>query len=124
MSTGDFTVDSLRNRQCVIAALWTELDTYLIERYWPALPVHVMQKSFYTLLEQLSQAGSLSHEAWAAAGGHSFFNLDPFHKIVTVDEQGVHLQREHLLALQPEAIYAWHFAVAEAVRFSMTMRSC
>ena len=124
MNTGDFTIDSLRRRQGVIAALWTELDTYLIERYWPDLPVHVMQKSFYTLLQQLNQAGSLSHEAWTAASGHSLFNLDPFHKIVTVDEQGVHLQRERLLALQPEAIYAWHFAVAEAVRSSMTTRNC
>lgn len=123
MSTGDFTIDSLRNRQRVIAALWTELDTYLIERDWPDLPVHVMQKSFYTLLQQLSQVGSLSHEAWAAAGGHAFFNLDPFHKIVTVDEQGVHLQRERLLALQPEVIYTWHFAVAEAVRSGTTTRS-
>lgn len=123
MSTGDFTIDSLCNRQRVIAALWADVDTYLIARYWPDLPVHVMQKSFYTVLQQLSQAGTLSHEAWAAAGGHTFFNLDPFHKIVTVDEQGIHLQRERLFALQPEAIYAWHFAVAEAVRSGTTMRS-
>lgn len=123
MSTGDFTLDSLRQRQRVIAALWTAVDTYLIARNWPDLPVYVMQKSFYTLLQQLNQTGFLSHEAWTAAGGHSFFNLDPFHKIVTVDEQGIHLQRERLLALQPEALYAWHFAVAEAVRAGTTTRS-
>ena len=123
MSTGDFTVASLRHRQRVIATLWADVDAYLIARYWPDLPVHVMQKSFYTLLHQLNQAGTLSPEAWAAAGGHSFFNLDPFHKIVTVDEQGIHLDRERLLALQPEAIYAWHFAVAAAVRSGTTTRS-
>lgn len=116
MSTGDFTVDSLHNRQRLIAALWAELDAYLIARYWPDLPVHVMQKSFYTLLRRLNEAGTLSLDAWTAAGGHTFFNVDPFHKLVTVDDQGVHLQRERLLALQPEAMYAWHFAVAQAVR--------
>jgi len=122
MSTGDFTIDSLRQRQEIIAALWAELDSYLIARYWPDLPVHMMQKSFYTLLRQLSEVGAMSLGAWAAAGGQSFFNVDPFHKIVTVDEQGVHLQRDRLLALQPEEIYEWHFAVAQAIRSGMSTR--
>ncbi|MEZ4861922.1 MAG: hypothetical protein R3C14_11460 [Caldilineaceae bacterium] len=35
---------------------------------------------------------------------------------MTVDEQGVRLDHQRLLALQPEDLYAWHFAVAAAVR--------
>lgn len=116
LSTGDFSLDSLRQRQQVIGALWAEVDRYLIDRYWPGLPVHVMQQSFYTLLATLNQRGTMSRAEWEAAGGGTLFNVDPFHKIVMVNDEQVCLDRKRLLALDPATMYAWHFAVAAAGR--------
>jgi hypothetical protein len=118
LSTGDFSITSLQQRQQMIEALWTELDCYLVQRYWPDLPVHVMQRSFYTLFEQLNRQGCMSRAAWTAAGGDALFNVDPFHKVVTVDEEWITLDRQRLLDLNPTTMYAWHFAVAAAVRNS------
>ncbi len=122
LTTGDFSMQSLRERQQVIADLWTELDRHLIETYWPDLPVHVMQRSFYRLLEQLNQQGVMRRSAWAAAGGAALFNVDPFHKLVTVDGEFVALDRQRLLALEPTSMYAWHYAVAAAVRNQPTVK--
>jgi hypothetical protein len=42
MSTGDLLVETLRERQAVIRGLWEEINQYIIEKYYPHLPVHVM----------------------------------------------------------------------------------
>ncbi len=60
MGTGDLTVASLRARQAAIRGLWEEVDRYIIETYYPRLPVHVMQKSGYEQLKLLVEAGSMS----------------------------------------------------------------
>lgn len=120
LSTGDFQLDSLRQRQQVIGELWVELDQYLIDHYWPGLPVHTMQRSFYFLLECLARNGVMSRAAWEAANGGSLFNVDPFHKLVTVDAETVRLDQERLLTLDPTALYEWHYAVAAAIRTTDT----
>lgn len=123
LSTGDFSPESLRRRQQIIHELWNELDRYLIDRYWPGLPVQVMQRAFYHLLETLNQQGVMSRAAWEAAGGRALFQVDPFHQIVTVDEKTITLDRERLCQLDPATMYAWHFAVAAALRDQLTNRT-
>lgn len=116
LSTGDCSLHRLHQRQQMIDALWREVDRYLIDTYWPDLPVHVMQRSFYALLEQLNQRGSMSRTEWLEAGGGSLYNVDPFHKIVMIEDDMIYLDRTRLLALEPPSMYEWHFRVADAVR--------
>lgn len=109
-------MDALRRRQIVIATLWQEIDCYLIDTYWPGLPVHGMQRSFYNLLATLNRTGVMSRADWERAGGNTLYNVDPFHKVVSVDEESIYLNRQQLLDLTPSALYSWHYAVAEALR--------
>ncbi len=116
MSTGDFTVDSLRTRQRTIRALWEEVDSHIIERYHPGLPVHLMQKSTYEQLKLLSDAGSLTVAEWAERTGADFPNADPFYPVVRVDEGRIILDREAMARIGPDEMYPWHYAVLQAVR--------
>lgn len=118
--SGDGDLAMVEKRQQVIDTLWSEVDYYLIATYSPHLPVHFMQRSFYELLAQLSFDGTMSRATWEQAGGGTLYNVDPFHKVVTVVDDQIHLNRQRLLALGPTTMYEWHFAVVEALRHQLT----
>ena len=115
MRTGDLTTDSLRARQIVIRELWQEIDQRLIELYWPGLPVHGMQRSTYEQFKLLVEAGSMTLDEWRERTGGRFPNRDPFHPVVRLEADRMVVDREALLGLGPDAMYAWHYAVLRAV---------
>lgn len=115
MSTSDLTVASLRARQTAIRRLWEEVDRYMIETYYPHLPVHVMQKSVYEHLKLLVESGSMSLPGWRAQTGLDIPNGDPFYPLIRLDQDRIVLDRDALLRIGPEAMYAWHYAVLQAV---------
>lgn len=116
LSTGDLSIQSVSERQHIIDALWREVDAYLITRYFAGLPVHVMQRSTYEGLALLVQRGAMSIDEWQVRGFGSSFNQEPFHAAVRIDAGIIVLDKEKLLRLPPDALYAWHGEVAEAVR--------
>jgi hypothetical protein len=116
MRTGDFNVESLRQRQAAIDLLWNEIDTYARRAYCADIPVTMMQKSFYDLLATLAAAGSMSQAEWEAAGGAGVINMDPFHAVVRIDGETVSLDEARLHAIQADEMYGWHYAVLDAVR--------
>ena len=115
MSTGDLSVESLRARQEVIRDLWQEVDGTIIEKHYPHLPVHVMQKTAYEQLKLLVDEGSMPVAEWRAQTAGDVPNGDPFHAIIRIDEGRIILDRQVLLADENKELYAWHYAVLQAV---------
>ena len=116
LSTGDLSIDSLAARQAVIDALWRETDDFLVAHHFDGAPVHAMQVSTYRALAFLARHGSVTLDEWRAQGFGGLPNHEPFHSVVRVEDETIILDRQKLLALRPDAMYAWHYAVADAVR--------
>jgi hypothetical protein len=115
MSPGDLTIESLSARQAVIRRLWEEVDERTRDTYFPHLPVYMMQKTTYEQLKRLVDAGSMTVEDWRARTGRDVPNGDPFHPIIRLEEGRIILDRDALLSLGPQDMYAWHYAVLRAV---------
>jgi len=116
LGTGDMSIDSLIARQAAIDALWRETDAYLVAHHFDGAPLHAMQVSTYRMLDFLARRGSVTLAEWRSQGFGGMPNYEPFHSVVRVEGETIILDRERLLALRPDAMYAWHFAVADAVR--------
>ena len=115
MSTGDLTIDSLRARQGAIRALWEEVNEQIRARFYPQLPVYVMQKSTYEELKILAERESVSLEEWRARSGAEMPNSDPFHPLITQKQGRISLDRAMLARIGPHEMYAWHYEVLQAV---------
>ncbi len=115
MSTGDFTRESLVSRQEAIRGLWEDVDAHIREACCADLPVHVMQKTVYQNLRLLADMGSMTLKAWREETGGDVPTGDPFYPVIRVDENRIVLDREALLRIGPEDMYAWHYAALRAV---------
>jgi len=115
MSTGALMVETLRERQAVIRGLWEEIDHHIIEKYYPHLPVHVMQKTVFDQLKLLFDKGSMTVAEWKARTGRDVPNGDPFYQVIRLENGLIILDREALLGIGAEDMYAWHRAVLQAV---------
>ena len=116
MSTGDLTVESLKSRQVVIASLWREIDRYIIENYYPYLPVHMMQKTSYERLKLLAKEGSISKDEWQMRTGSGVPSGDPFYPIFKFEDDELIFDLQALLAIDEDDMYDWHYEVLRAVR--------
>ena len=116
MSTGDLTVESLKSRQVVIANLWWEIDRYIIENYYPYLPVHMMQKTSYERLQLLAKERSISKDEWQMSTGAGVPSGDPFYPIFELEDNQLIFDPQAFLAIDEEAMYDWHYEVLLAVR--------
>ena len=114
MRTGDLSLASLRQRQRVIETLWDEVDVFA-RRDFPALPVRVMQKSVYDLLLMLAEKERVAIATWQSVSTLDALNRAPFFGIARVEGEWIVLDRAKLLALDPGAMYVWHYEVVQAV---------
>ncbi|MCK4259984.1 MAG: DUF4037 domain-containing protein [Halanaerobiales bacterium] len=101
MDTGDMTVRSLRDRQKIIQELWNEIDNYVVESNYPDLPINLMQKSFYDLLQVLAQQKIVPKIDWESISSLELLNNEPFHSVVTVEE-------DKFLDISVDDLYSWH----------------
>ncbi len=116
MSTGDLTVESLKSRQITIASLWREIDRYIIEKYYPYLPVHMMQKTSYERLKLLAKEGSISKGEWQMRTGSGVPGGDPFYPIFKFEDDELIFDLQALLAIDEDDMYNWHYEVLLAVK--------
>ena len=114
MCTVDLTLASLRSRQSVVRKLWEDVDGHIRDLYDPRLPVHVMQKTTHEQLKLLVEEGSLSVDEWRERTGGDVPNGDPFHPLIRLENERIVLDREALLGIGPDDMYAWHYAVLRA----------
>lgn len=115
MNTGAMTVESVRSRQGIIRDLWEEIDHYIRQTYYPHLPVHMMQKSAYEHLKLLADHDGMTVAEWEAQTGNGFPNRDPFYPVVKLSSGRIVLDKETAQSIPPNAMYAWHYEVLQAV---------
>lgn len=111
MATGDMGLAGLRQRQAAIQSLWEEVDAFARG----ALPVPMMQRTFYRLLLLLAERGALPLAEWQRHADRSLLSSEPFHSLVRVEGDMVALDRDLLRQIGPDAMYAWHYQVVRAV---------
>ncbi len=116
LDTGGMSPASLVRRQAVIDALWRETDAYLVAHCFDGVPVHAMQASTYRMLDFLARRDAVTLVDWQAQGFGGVPNFEPFHSVIRIEGDTIILDRQKLLALGPETMYAWHYAVADALR--------
>ncbi len=116
MSTGDLTIESLKSRQVVIANLWKEIDRYIVENYYPHLPVHMMQKTSYEKLKLLAKEGSISKDEWQVRTGSGVPGGDPFYPIFKFEDDQLIFDPQAFRTIDEDAMYEWHYEVLRAVR--------
>lgn len=112
----DTTIAALRDRQAVIEGLWLEIDHYVVDGCCPDFALHLMQKYFYDRFARLVDRGTLTVDEWQADSSLALLNAAPFHQVVSRDGDTIRLDRGRLLALRPEDMYSWHYAIVDAVR--------
>ncbi|ERJ11385.1 hypothetical protein [Haloplasma contractile] len=115
MSTGDLSINSLKDRQEIISELWYEVDEYTREQFFKELPIPMMYKYFYELLKDLIKYERVSIDEWKKKSSLSMLNNDPFHKIVSIQDDTIVLDKEKLLSLRPDDMYSWYYKVVEVV---------
>lgn len=115
MGTGDLSLNSLVCRQSCIESLWSEIDNYIKDKYYPGFPLHIMQKSFYDLLKFLVEKETIPVEEWKQKGSIAMLHEDPFHKVIEIHDDKIVFDKGKLLALKPEDIYSWHDEVLRGV---------
>ena len=57
--------------------VWQEIDTYIIENYYPHLPVHMMQRTTYDRLKLLVKERSIAKDEWQTQTGSGIPDGDP-----------------------------------------------
>ena len=65
-----------------------------------------MQVSTYRMLDYLARHGAVTLAEWSAQGFGGVPNYEPFHSVVRVEGETIILDRQKLLALRPDAMYA------------------
>ena len=116
MSTGDLTIESLKTRQIIIANLWEEIDRYIIENYYPDLPVHLMQKTSYEKLKLLAKEGSIPKDEWQMKTGSNIPGGDPFYPIFKLEDDQLIFDPQAFLTIDEDDMYDWHYEVLTAVK--------
>lgn len=113
MNTGDYSTESLVERQCVIERLWEEIDNYINRNYCPNYKLKIMQKSFYNLLWLLIKNDEISVEEWTKNSSLQILSSEPFFRFVTVAEDKLIINKDKAFSVKPEELYHWHYEVLE-----------
>ncbi|MBC8060920.1 MAG: DUF4037 domain-containing protein [Clostridiaceae bacterium] len=116
MSTGDFSIQSLIERQGAIERIWKDIDLYIINKECPEFKLSIMQKYFYDLLKFLVKKEVVTLQEWKTKAGLDMLNGDPFYSIVTVDSEKITLDKEKFLSMSQEDMYYWQYEVLESIR--------
>ncbi len=107
---------SVQMRQAAIAGLWNDIDIHLAMAILPEYPLNMMHRPFYEQMMRLIEAGRMTTAEWQQTADLALLSQQPFHAVARVVDGVIVLDRERLLAIEPEEMYAWHYAVLDAAR--------
>lgn len=116
MSTGDFTVQDLINRQAAIDSIWKEINLYIVNKEFPDYKLNITQKWYHDLLEFMVEKEVVTVEEWETKASLETLNSDPFYRIVNVDSEKIILDKDKFLSIDENDMYSWHYEILEEVR--------
>jgi len=119
MSTGDYSVQSLKDRQNYIDCLWREINHKLcdISEFYSKLDF--VQKESYETLNRLVKKSEYTLAEWEAVSNLDSLNYEPIHTIFKRTGDTIMINKEALLSLKPEDMYIWMYEIANAVKKNM-----
>lgn len=119
ISTGDFSIQSLIERQTAIEKIWKEIDLYIINKECPNFKLNITQKGCYDLLQFLVEREIVTVEEWETKASLASLNGDPFYNIVTIEGEKIIIDKEKFLSMNKQDMYSWQYEVLDAVRAEM-----
>ena len=119
MSTGDYSVQSLIDRQKHIDCLWNEINHKLcdISEFYSKL--NFVQKGSYETLSRLVKKSEYTLSEWEAVNSLDSLNYEPIHSIFKRIEDMIILDKNALLSLKPDDMYIWMYEIAAEIRKEM-----
>jgi hypothetical protein len=116
VSTGDLSINSLKNRQNLIHSIWSEINSYVRERYFNGVLDDITTKKNFDLIKLLSKSKKIAIGEWAQISSLRALNEDPLQKFVFRKGNWVVFDEEAFLNLKSEAMYDWHFKAVRNAR--------
>ncbi len=116
MNTGDYSVQSLIERQRCIDRLWMDINRRLCEMSEFDSGLDFVQKPRYESLMKLVSKDEYTVDEWAAVQSLESLNYEPIHSIFQRSGDRIVLDKDRLLSLKPEDMYAWMYRIADEVR--------
>lgn len=116
MATGDFSIQSLKNRQNYIEGLWMDINARLCELSKFYNELSFAQKSAYETLVKLLKKGEYTLDEWETISDLEALNYEPMHSIFKRAGDKIIVDKNNLLALAPQDMYVWLYRIADEAR--------
>lgn len=116
METGDYSVQSLVNRQQNIEQIWNSINHKLCEMSDFYRKLDFTQKAGYESLCKLVAKDEYTVDEWQSVQGLDSLNYEPVHSIFRRIGDKIVLNKTRLLSLKPEDMYIWMYQIADEVR--------
>lgn len=116
MSTGDYSVQSLIDRQSCIDSLWGEINQKLCEISNFHSELDFVQKGGYELLRRLINKKEYTVDEWKSVTSLESLNYEPIHSVFKRFGDKIVQDESGLLSLKPDDMYIWMYRIADEVR--------
>jgi hypothetical protein len=116
MNTGDYSVQSLVDRQNYIDILWNDINKKLCEMSDFNHNLDFVQKGSYESIKQLMKKNEYSIDEWKSISSLDSLNYEPIHSIFKRKEDRIIFEEDALLSLKPEDMYIWMYKIADELR--------
>ena len=116
MNTGDFSLQSLIDRQQCMEKLWNEINRKLCVMSDFYNQLDFVQKSNYESLIKLITKEEYTIDEWLSVESLESLNYEPFHSLFQRVGDRVIFNKSRLLSLKPDDMYMWMYQIANEVR--------
>lgn len=117
MSTGDFSVQSLKTRQTYIEGLWNDIDARLCEMVgFKQDKLNFTQMHSYQTLSRLLAKSSYTIAEWEEVSGLDALNYEPIHSVFKRHDNLIVFDKDRFQSLKPEEMYVWMYDILDSVR--------
>lgn len=116
MNTGDFTVQSLVERQKCIDTLWCAINQKFCEMEQYTGSLNIIQKGIYDALVNMLSKEEYTVEEWQKEQNLEELNEEPVHTLFRRKGEKILLDKESFLNLKPQDMYSWMYEIVDAAR--------
>ena len=123
MSTGDFSIISLKERQSIFEGLWIDINSKVCELTGFHTELNFTQKHSYETLIKLLEKSEYTISEWEAVSSLESLNYEPMHKIFKRVGDKIVLDKNSFLSIKPEDMYVWMYEIANETRKKFDLHS-
>ena len=116
MCTGDFSIQSLKERQQAIDCLWQEIDLKLRMKMSFFKELSITQKGLYESFSLLLEKNVWEMHEWDKVSSLGILNTQPFYNITSIMNGKIIVDKDKLMSLTPADMYSWFYDIANLCR--------